>query len=118
MELVKYLLAKSHLYVLLWKFRTDLLERAFGWLRQGSWGNYFINIQQILEKFNISKTKLMLRCDIDLSTFDAQNGLFCEKCSYSLSEEQCKVSDSLPQLEQTLPHNMKSTLVYTVGYIT
>ena len=52
----------------------------------------------------------MLRCDIDLCTFDGQNS--------SLSEEQCKVSDSLLQVEETLPHNVKSTLVYTVGYIT
>ena len=37
-ELVKYLLAKSHLYVLLGKFKTDPLERAFLTLRQGSGG--------------------------------------------------------------------------------
>ena len=60
----------------------------------------------------------MLRCDIDLSTFVAQDEYFCEKCSYSLSEEQCKVFDSVPQLEETLPHDVKSTLVYTVGYTT
>ena len=35
-ELVKYLLAKSHSCVLLGKFTTDPLERAFGKLRQGS----------------------------------------------------------------------------------
>ena len=60
----------------------------------------------------------MLRCDIDLFTFVAQDGHFCEKCSYSLSEEQCKVFDSLPQLEETLPYDVKSTLVYIAGYIT
>ena len=68
-KLVKYLLGKSHSYVLLGKFTTDPLERAFGKLRQGSRGTYSINIQQVLEKFNISKAKFMLRCDIDLSTF-------------------------------------------------
>ena len=60
----------------------------------------------------------MLRCDIDLFTFVAQDGHFCEKCSYSLSEEQCKVFDSLPQLEETLPYDVKSTLVYIAGYVT
>ena len=60
----------------------------------------------------------MRRCDIDLSTFDVQDGHFCEKCSYSLSEEQCKVFDSLPQLEETLPYDVKSTLVYIAGYVT
>ena len=34
-ELVKYLLAKSQTYVLLVKFTTDPLERAFGKLRKG-----------------------------------------------------------------------------------
>ena len=60
----------------------------------------------------------MLRCGIDLSTFVAQDGHFCEKCSYSLSEEQCKVIDSLPQLEETLPYDVNSTLVYVAGYAT
>ena len=59
----------------------------------------------------------MLRCDTDLSTFVAQDGHFCEKCSYSLLEEQCKVFDSLPQLEETLPQDVKSTLVYIAGYV-
>ena len=49
--------------------------------------------------------------------FVAKDGHFCEKCSYSLSEEQCKVFDSLPQLEGTLPYDVKSTLVYTAGYV-
>ena len=100
------------------KFTANPLERALGKLRQGSGGAYFINIQQVLEKFNISKAKLMLRCDIDLFTFVAQDGHFCEKRSYSLSEEECKVFDSLPQLEETLPYDVKSTLVYIAGYVT
>ena len=115
-ELVKNLLVKSHSYVLLGKLTTHPLERAFGKLRQGSGGTYFINIQQVLDKFNISKVKLMLRCDTDLSTFVAQYGH--EKCSYSLSEEQHKVLDSLLQLEETLLYDMKSILVYTAGYVT
>ena len=41
MELLKYLLAKSHSYVS-GKFTTDPLERAFDKLRQGSGGTYFI----------------------------------------------------------------------------
>ena len=46
-ELVKYFLVKSHSYVLLRKFTTNPLERAFAKLRQGSGGTYFINIQQV-----------------------------------------------------------------------
>ena len=117
-ELVRYLLAKSHSYISLGKFITDLLERAFDKLRQGNGGAYFTDIQQVLEKFNISKAKLMLRCDIGLFTFTAQDGNFCEKCSYSLLEEQCKVFDSLPHLKETLPYDVKSTLVHITGYVT
>ena len=63
---MKYLLAKSHSYVLLGKIAIDPLERAFCKLRQSGGSTYFVNNQQVLEKFNISKTKLMLRCNIDL----------------------------------------------------
>ena len=93
MELVKYLFTKSHSDVILEKFTTDQLERESGKLRQGSGGTYFTNIQQLWEKFNLSKAKLMLRCEM---TFDSKNGHFCEECHYSLSEEQYKILDSLP----------------------
>ena len=46
-----------------------------------------MNIQQVIEKFNINKTKL-LKCDLDLSTLDTQEKHLCDKCSYALSEEQ------------------------------
>ena len=68
--------------------------------------------------FNVRKAKLMLKCDIDLPTFVANEIHFCEKCSYMLSEKQCKVFDSLPQLEETLPCAMKSTLIYFGNYVT
>ena len=60
----------------------------------------------------------MLRCDIDLSIFIAQDGHFCEKCSYLLSKEQCKIFDRLPKLEKKLRYDVKSTLVYITGYVT
>ena len=45
--------------LLLGKFTTDPIERAFGKLRQGIGRIYFINTQQVMEKWNISKTKLV-----------------------------------------------------------
>ena len=60
----------------------------------------------------------MLECDIDLSTFVTQDEHFCEIWSYSLSEEQCKVFNSLPQLEETLPYDVRWTLVYNASYVT
>lgn len=72
--MVKFLLETSHSYVLLGIFTTDPLERAFSKLRQGSRGTYFINIQQVLEKYCINKTKLMLQCDIDISSISMEDG--------------------------------------------
>lgn len=40
--LCQHLLAISHKYVLLGQFTTDLLEKGFSKLCQGSGGNYFI----------------------------------------------------------------------------
>ena len=73
---------------------------------------------ELASKFNLSKAKLIRRCDIDLSIFVAQDGHFCENCSYLLSEKQCKLFDSLPRLQETLPYDLKSTLVYIAGYVT
>ena len=67
-ELSKHLLNNSHMYVLLGNFTTDPIERAFGKLRQGSGGTYFINTQQVIEKWNISKTKLVLQKFINISS--------------------------------------------------
>ena len=40
-----------------------------------------------------------------------------EKYSYSLSKEQWKILDSLSQLEDTLPYDVESTLVYIAGFV-
>ena len=41
-----------------------------------------------------------------------------EKYSYSLFKEQWKILDSLSQLEDTLPYDVESTLVYIAGFVT
>ncbi|GFO12733.1 transposable element p transposase [Plakobranchus ocellatus] len=56
-EMTRSLLHENQ-FVLLGKFTTDPLEKAFGKLRQGSGGTYFINVQQILEKVNMMKQSL------------------------------------------------------------
>ena len=53
-SLCRSLLRVSHNYVLLGTFSTDPLEKEFGKLRQGSGGTYFITVQEIIEKVNIS----------------------------------------------------------------
>ena len=56
-DLTKYLLSSTHSYVILSQFSTDLLEKSFGKLRQGSGGTYFITVQQVLEKVKIQRAK-------------------------------------------------------------
>ena len=66
MELTKNLLRQEdYEYVFLGKFSTDMIEKAFGNLRQGSGGSYFINAQQVPEKLRIKQAKLQvsLNCD-------------------------------------------------------
>ena len=59
-SLCRSLLRVSHNYVLLGTFSTDPLEKEFEKLRQGSGGTYFLTVQQIIEKLNISKASLLL----------------------------------------------------------
>ena len=66
-EMAKYLL-ETNRYILLGKFTTDPLEKSFGKLRQGSGGTYFINAQQVLEKVNTMKTKVLLGLNLDVSS--------------------------------------------------
>ena len=118
-ELSKYLLSSSHQYVLLGCFTSDPLEKEFGKLRQGSGGTYFINVQQVLEKVSIYKTKLMLKIDTDvietLKNLDC--GHTCKKCGYLPNEAVCDMLENLPELERYLDIDTKMSLVYISGYI-
>lgn len=116
-DLIKLLLETTHDYVLLGKFTSDPIEKAFGKLRQGSGGTYFINAQQILEKVNISKTKVLLRLNVDLDDLNAFTGHMCEKCGYKLTQDECSTFDSLPDLESKLKDEIKGALVYIAGYV-
>ena len=69
-ELTKnLLLQEDYEYVCLGEFPTDVFEKAFGKLRQGSEGSYFvfyhITAQQFTEKLRIeqAKLKISLHCD-------------------------------------------------------
>ena len=68
-ELAKnLLLQEDYEYVCLGKFSTDMLEKAFGKLTQGSGGSYFITTQQVTEKLRIKQDKLQisLHCDLHI----------------------------------------------------
>lgn len=100
-EITKYLLEKNNKYVLLGIFTSDPLEKAFGKLRQGSGGTYFINTQQVIEKINIDTTKLLLQQNIDINKLNTESGHSCSKCSFFLCEKSSEVLDNLPELENS-----------------
>ena len=119
-ELCKSLLHSSHKYVMLGKFTSDPLEKEFGKLRQGSGGTYFITVQQIMEKVNINKTKLLLSMnELNLtSPSDFQSIHSCSACGYLLDEEAADIFDNLVELENSVTDENKSVLVYIAGYVT
>ena len=100
-ELSSHLLqTASFEYVLLGSFSTDPLEKEFSKLRQGSGGTYFITVQQILEKVNIAKAKLLLKLN-DQTVNDLcliESGHFCGKCSFKLTEYMCDILDCLHEM--------------------
>ena len=115
-EMAKYLL-QTNRYVLLGKFTTDPLENSFGKLRQGSGGTYFINAQQILEKVNLMKTKVLLRLNLDVSGLNSGCGHTCEKCVFHWTHELCELIESLPEMENSVKTEVKCSLVYIAGYV-
>ena len=118
-DLTKDLLSNCHYeYVCLGRFTTDPLEKEFGKLRQGSGATYFINVQQITEKIRICKASLLLSLSVDVE--DIENiipGHSCSCCSYTMDEKASSVFDNLPQLEESIPDDAKSSLVYIAGYV-
>ena len=109
-ELARHLLDTSHSYVLLGKFTTDKIEKSFSKLRQGSGGTYFISVQQILEKVNIEKTNLLLKCN----DFDVENNVShrCDRCHFEMDEETAEIFDNLPNLEDSLTVDTKMALFH------
>ena len=117
-ELCKTLLYDSHKYVMLGQFTSDSLENEFGKLRQGSGGTYFITVQQIVEKCNISKASLPLRQSIELTDIDFDSDHSCEDCNYHLDEFESKIFDELPNLESSASDDTIMGLIYVSGYLT
>ena len=73
-SLCRHLLATSYKYVLLGQFLNDPLEKEFGKLCQGSGGNYFINVQQCIEKLHIKQMFLLLNQNVNVDEFNVNPG--------------------------------------------
>ena len=116
-DLVHHLLTiKKFRYVPLGKFTTDILEKFFGKLRQGSGGSYFITVQQIIEKVNIKRASLLLSHE-DISDLKGTEGHQCDSCDFILDEEGVEIFDNLAELESSINLDTKMSLVYISGYV-
>ena len=116
-SLCRSLLRVSHNYVLLGIFSTDPLEKEFRKLRQGSGGTYFITVQQIIEKVNISKASLLLSANVNVDIFNMESAHSGFNCRFLLDENSAEIFDGLPELESSVSEDTKMVLVYIAGYI-
>ncbi|XP_066911172.1 uncharacterized protein [Clytia hemisphaerica] len=117
-ELTKHLLMSPHQkYVMIGEFCSDPLEKEFGKLRQGSGGTYFITAQQVLEKLDIKKTKLLLKLNVDLSVLRAEPGHCCDKCFFALDRDGISLLNQLEEEEMSIPVKTKMSLIYMAGYV-
>lgn len=117
-DLCEFQLSNSHDFVLIGDYTTDPLEKEFGKLRQGSGGTYFLSLQQITEKLDISKTKHLLKLSEDVRNINADAGHQCCKCKFSFNGFYFETFDNLPALEQIIPTGTKMALVHVAGYVT
>ena len=106
-SLCRSLLRVSHNYVLLGTFSTDPLEKEFGKLHQGSGGTYFITVQQIIEKVNISKASLLLSANVNFDSVTVESGHPCFNCSFLLDENSAEIFDGLPELRLLIQDHLR-----------
>ena len=92
-DLTKHLLQTSHTYVCPGKFSSFFLEKEFRKLRQGSGGTYFITVQKVIEKYNISKSSPLLKLNVKIDEFNVESGHECSSCDYLIDEEAAEIFD-------------------------
>ncbi|XP_066912747.1 uncharacterized protein [Clytia hemisphaerica] len=111
------LMSPHQKYVMIGEFCSDPLEKEFGKLRQGSGGTYFITAQQVLEKLDIKKTKLLLKLNVDLSVLRAEPGHCCDKCFFALDRDGISLLNQLEEEEMSIPVETKMSFIYMAGYV-
>ena len=111
------LVQESYEYVCLAEFSTDRLEKAFGKLRQGSGGAFFVTTQQVTEKLRINQARLHITfgCEFEISAETTKHR--CSYCDYVLEVELSSCFDNLPDLEGSDDDAAKTNLVHIAGYV-
>ena len=87
-DLTRHLLASGNKYVMLGWFSTNPLERAFGKLRQGSGGTYFLSAQSVIEKIRIQRAKLSAQLKLDISNDSAGDEHEYKLCKRLLTDKE------------------------------
>ena len=108
----------SHQYFILSEFSTDPLEKEFSKLRQGSEGTYFITVQQVIEKLNISRAKLLISLDNLAVDFSVDTAHCCLNCGFLMDESSAEIFDKLLDLESFISPDTSMALIYISGYTT
>ena len=102
-------------YFLIGTFSIDPLEKELGKLHQGSIGIYFITVQQIIEKVNISNQDfLLLSPNTNVYSFNIENSHSNFNLNFLLDENLGEIFDGLPELESSVPENSKMIAIH--GY--
>ena len=101
---------------LLGQFTSDVTEKEFSKLRQGSGGAYFLTVK-LWKKFALSKLRFCLN-QKQIDTESVVSSHQCSACAYKLSVEDSEIFDDLAELEEFIPDDAKMSLVHIAGYVT
>ena len=99
MDLTKHLLSDEgyHDYVCLGEFTTDLLEKIILQISSKDPEAYFINVQQVAEKFRIQRAKLEIALNNELVSSSEPSTHHCQNCDCVLNngESNCLINCDL-----------------------
>ena len=112
----KYLLKNNFIYVMLGEYSTNYVEKAFSKFRQNSGGTYFITVQNVAEKLNIQKAKLLLELKVNVLDYTIDIEHLCQ--NVAILEVKNLVTLLINCLKASLPLCTKMALFYIAGYVT
>ena len=92
-------------------------EKALSKFRQCSGGAYFINVQQVSEKFRIQKAKLQVTLNNELISSSLPSTHRCDNCEYILNIEESEMFNQLPLLESDVSKETMSNIVHIAGHV-
>ena len=111
------LVEESYEYICLAEISTDRLGKAFGKLRQGFGGAFFVTAQQVTEKLRINKSRLQITLGIEFEISAETTKHKCSYCDYVLEVELSSCFDNLPDLEGSVDDAAKTNLVHIAEYV-